>query len=79
MKCQACGYEHFGEWTETGYKHMIGDEKFHQIFTDHKFKIGNPTPPEHGDYYYEDELAVNLYACPKCRTVKMILANDDCY
>ena len=69
MKCGACGYEHQGNWTNDGYVNTIGDEKFIQIFTDHKFKIENPKKYEHGDYDYQSQIEVDLYACPKCNMI----------
>ena len=69
MLCKACGYEHKGKWEYDGYKNIIGDEKFIDILTEHKFKIENPVECEYGDYDYQDYVNIGLQACPKCHTV----------
>ena len=71
MKCTACGYEHEGEWTSEGYKNIIGDERFIQIYTNNSVMIENPYPCEHGNYNYQEYFNVSLYSCPKCGTVRM--------
>ena len=71
-KCGACGYEYKGEWNRDGYVNIIGDEKFIQIFSDHKFKIENTEECHHGDYDYESTVTVELYACPKCNMILMV-------
>ncbi|OHD20795.1 MAG: hypothetical protein A2Y34_07125 [Spirochaetes bacterium GWC1_27_15] len=58
MECRACGFTR-------------GEEDFIRIFSDHKFKIDNPNECHHGDYDYESQVIVELYACPKCKSVLM--------
>ena len=57
MECKVCGF-------------VRGEEDFIRIFSDHKFKIDNPTECN-GYNYCEPQISVELYACPKCMTVLM--------
>lgn len=63
MKC-VCGYEYEDKWNPAGKKYDIikGDKKFVRI--DGFFTIGQ------NDYYHRT-VAVGLYACPKCGTIRM--------
>ena len=56
MECKVCGF-------------VRGEEDFIKIFSDHKFKIDKQIECDGHGYYEEYE--VELYACPKCKTVLM--------
>lgn len=58
MKCKACGFKR-------------GEEEFIWIYSDHKFTIDNPNECKDGEYNYSDRVGVQLFACPKCKTVVM--------
>ena len=61
MKC-VCGYEHDTSWDDDGNMKDIGDEEFIYI-SGHGLYI-------QGSGYYGDK-KVELYACPKCKTLKI--------
>jgi len=71
MKCPSCKYEYKGFYDKDTYMNKIGDEKFINIYSTHKFEIDNPKEYKHGDYNYQNKIEVNLVACPKCKTVIM--------
>lgn len=68
MDC-VCGYRLEKEWGEVATK---GDELFIPISNEVGFTIPNPKKRNHGDYDYNLNVKVDLYACPKCGTVKMV-------
>lgn len=64
MKCHACGYEKTEKWDKDSHRFVndIGDVPFIAI-------DGNFTITKRGNWHdYTDH--VNLYACPKCGTIK---------
>lgn len=65
MKCAVCNYEYEEEYVnENGrkfYKPTIGDDEFIKI---------NGSFTIEGDWYGTIQ-EVNMYACPKCGTVRM--------
>lgn len=67
MKCATCNYEYKDEYVnENGarfYKPIIGDNEFIQI-------NGNFTIKIEGDWYNAIQ-EIDLYACPKCGTVRI--------
>lgn len=71
MKCPYCNYEYQEEFDDKNYEYIpiIGDEKFIELYTEHKVKIDNLKRCEHGDYNYQSKIEVNLIACPKCKIV----------
>lgn len=68
IKC-ICGYEIEKEWDKEPIK---GDELFIPISSIAGFTMPNPKEMEYGDYNYNLNVNIDLYACPKCGTVKMI-------
>lgn len=73
LKCRACSYEYMSEWDA---KPIKGDEEFIQIRDKVGFEIVNPKEMEAHDYTYNPTVGVDLYACPKCNTVQMVLKNE---
>lgn len=63
MRC-VCGYEYKDKWNPAGMNYDIlkGDEEF--IRVDGSFTISR------NDCYHRT-VAVGLYACPKCGTIRM--------
>lgn len=58
MKC-VCGYEYEETWNENGHEILIGDEAF--IGLDCHITMRQNL----------QDKKVNLYACPKCKTVQV--------
>lgn len=65
MKCHVCQYEHEEEFDSKCRTFITskGDEKF--IVIEGTFFVKN------SNGYSESISTINLYACPKCKTVKL--------
>jgi len=63
-----CGYVYEGDYLDS--KPKQGDDPFREIKSDSRrgFFVDNP---DRGGYYETDDYEVELYACPKCGTIRI--------